>query len=124
MAVTDKHGSPKHGAEAPFSQERTAPITIENEAMADERKEIISWLESVRFRRRLFGGVDEKDVWKKIAELDILYTKALEAERVRYDVLIAEAKKKAAVKETVEPDTIENTRIPRPGSETGGGTIG
>ena len=96
MAVTNKHGKPKHGAENLISREKTVPTTIENEAVADERKDIISWLKSVRFRHRLFGGVDEKDVWKKIKELDILYTKAPEAERIRYDVLLAEERKKTA----------------------------
>ncbi len=109
MAVTNKHGNPKHGAENPISREDTVPAATENITMADERKEIISWLKSVRFRHRLFGGVDEKDVWKRIKELDILYTKALEAERIQYDVLLAEARKKTAVTEAGGPDTAKNT---------------
>ena len=51
-------------------------------------EEIGSWLEKVRFRRALFG-VSEEDVWKKIEELDALYTLALKAERIRYDALLA-----------------------------------
>ena len=61
--------------------------------MPAERSEIIDWLKNVKFRRKLFGGVDERNVWKKISELDVLYTKALEAERTRYDVLLADYKK-------------------------------
>ena len=61
-----------------------------NEQMPQERAEIIAWLKKVKFRRRLFGGVDERIVWKKIQELDGLYTKALEAERVRYNTLLEE----------------------------------
>lgn len=54
------------------------------------RKEIQEWLSRVRFRRVLFGGVREADVWKKIAELNALYEKLLEAERIRYDTLLEE----------------------------------
>ena len=54
------------------------------------RKEIREWLSHVRFRRALRGGVREADVWKKIAELNILYEKLLEAERIRFDTLLQE----------------------------------
>ena len=36
------------------------------------------------------GGVNEADVWKKIAELNALYEAALSAERARYDALLKE----------------------------------
>ncbi|MCR4709321.1 MAG: hypothetical protein K5653_03600 [Clostridiales bacterium] len=58
--------------------------------MPKEREEIITWLKKVKFRHKIFGGVDERTVWKKIQELDGLYTKALEAERVRYNTLLEE----------------------------------
>lgn len=61
-----------------------------NEAMPKEREAIIAWLKKVKFRHKIFGGVDERNVWKKIQELDGLYTKALEAERVRYNTLLEE----------------------------------
>lgn len=72
------------------------PVSIEEDTMPAERAEIIEWLKSVKFRGKLFGGVDERNVWKKISELDALYTKALEAERVRYDALLDEYKLMAA----------------------------
>lgn len=53
-----------------------------------EEQRIAQWLERVRFRRRLFGGVNEKDVWNKIGELNEMYCKALVAERARYDALL------------------------------------
>ena len=68
------------------------PAEAGGERMPEERAEILEWLKKVKFRRRIFGGVDERNVWKKITELDALYTKALEAERVRCNVLIKEAK--------------------------------
>lgn len=53
-----------------------------------EQKRIAEWLKKVRFRRCLFGGVNEKDVWKKIEELNRMYDAALSAERARYDALL------------------------------------
>ncbi|MBR2781720.1 MAG: hypothetical protein IKE00_00080 [Oscillospiraceae bacterium] len=66
-----------------------------SESLLEERTEIINWLKNVHFRRRIFGGVDERTVWRKISELDALYTKALEAERIRCNTLIEEAKRSA-----------------------------
>ena len=47
-----------------------------------------AWLQNLKFRRQIFGGVSERDVWKKIAELNDLYHEALIAERARYDALL------------------------------------
>ena len=55
-----------------------------------EQKRIITWLRKVRFKKQLFGGVSEKDVWKKIEELNSMYNLALVAERARYDALLEE----------------------------------
>lgn len=46
-------------------------------------QEILTWLQQVKFKKTLFGGVDEADVWKKIGELTELYEKALIAERAK-----------------------------------------
>ena len=54
------------------------------------QQQIESWLRTVKFRRRAFGGVDETHVWTKIRELNELYQKSLIAERARYDALLAE----------------------------------
>ena len=58
--------------------------------LSREQKKIAQWLKQVKFRKTLFGGVDERDVWKKIGELNELYNEALVAERARYDALLAE----------------------------------
>lgn len=55
-----------------------------------EQERIRKWLKQVRFRKTFFGGVDEADVWKKIAELNSMYETALSAERARYDALLKE----------------------------------
>ena len=57
------------------------------------QQQIESWLRSVKFRRRMVGGVDEAQVWARIRELNDLYQKALAAERARYDALLAAQKK-------------------------------
>lgn len=50
-----------------------------------EEKRIADWLKKVRFKKKLFGGVSELDVWKKLEELNSMYKAALAAERARYD---------------------------------------
>ena len=55
-----------------------------------EQARIQKWLKQVHFKRAFFGGVDEADLWKKIAELNSLYEAALSAERARYDALLTE----------------------------------
>lgn len=62
------------------------------EKLSREQKKIAQWLKQVKFRKTLFGGVSERDVWKKIGELNELYNTALVAERARYDALLAEAR--------------------------------
>jgi len=51
---------------------------------------IAAFLKQVKFRRKIFGGADEKDVWQKIEQLNELYKQALIAERARYDALLSE----------------------------------
>lgn len=60
----------------------------EIQPLNSEQKRIIAWLRKVRFKKRIFGGVSEKDVWKKLAELNSMYDLALTAERARYDLLL------------------------------------
>lgn len=62
------------------------------EKLSREQKKIAQWLKQVKFRKTLFGGVSERDVWKKIGELNELYETALVAERARYDALLTEAR--------------------------------
>lgn len=66
--------------------------STEKAPLNSEQKTIVEWLKKVRFRKQLFGGVSEQDVWKKIDELNKLYDAALAAERIRYETLIAENK--------------------------------
>ena len=54
-------------------------------AFSPGQSEIAAWLKRVKFKKRLFGGVDEADVWRKIEELNALYEKLLLQERGRQD---------------------------------------
>ncbi len=56
----------------------------------EQEEKIAEFLQKVKFRKQIFGGVSEKDVWTKIRELNEMYRQALLAERIRYDALIAE----------------------------------
>ena len=56
----------------------------------EQEEKIAGFLQKVKFRKQIFGGVSEKDVWTKIRELNEMYRQALLAERIRYDALIAE----------------------------------
>jgi hypothetical protein len=65
-----------------------APEPLKPEALIQEQEKIAQWLKEVKFRRKLLGGVNEQEVWKKIEELNKMYADALKAERLRYDVLL------------------------------------
>ena len=60
------------------------------EPLNHEQEHIHKWLKKVRFKKVFFGGINEVDLWKKLAELNSLYEAALSAERARYDALLAE----------------------------------
>ena len=64
-------------------------------SVSEQEAKIASWLRDVKFRRQIFGGVSEKDVWTKISQLNEMYNQAILAERVRYDALLAERDRKA-----------------------------
>ena len=61
-------------------------VTFEQEREA----RIAEWLRKVKFRKQIFGGVSQADVFKKIGELNDMYREAQIAERARYDALLAE----------------------------------
>lgn len=55
-------------------------------------RDIVLWIRQLKFKKKLFGGVDEEDVLKKIGELNSLYEKALLQEHARYDALLNASK--------------------------------
>ena len=71
--------------------------------MSEQEKRIAGWLQKVHFRRAMLG-VNERDVWKKIAELNEMYQELLRAERIRYDTLLEQQKITSSIKEAEEVD--------------------
>ena len=90
QAMAGKHSSNTEPAKT--SRTRSRPSFGNAEPLNHEQERIKKWLKQVRFKKVFFGGVDEADMWKKIAELNSLYEAALSAERARYDALLAEYK--------------------------------
>ena len=88
MAGKYQHASPKEAAKP--NRVRGEPNSADKPPLNHEQARIQEWLKQVRFKKTLFGGVDEADLWKKIAELNTLYEAALSAERARYDALLAQ----------------------------------
>ena len=86
--MAGKFSSPKDGAKP--NRVRGRPINTASEPLNHEQERIQTWLKQVRFKKVLFGGVNEADLWRKIAELNSLYEAALSAERARYDALLAQ----------------------------------
>lgn len=84
------------GRKAKNKEKEALPNTKKDaatEAINQEHKEIIKWFQTVKFRRTLFGGVDENDVWKKLEELNQLYESAIRAEQERYNILLTDHEK-------------------------------
>lgn len=50
-------------------------------------------LSKMKFKKRMIGGVDEADVWKKIEELQKAYERNYEIQRRKYEEAIAYIKK-------------------------------
>ena len=58
-----------------------------------EHERLIEWLQTVKFKKTVVGGIDEVQMWKKLEELDQLYDAAIRAERARYNALLDTYKK-------------------------------
>lgn len=52
------------------------------------QQKIADWLGKLKLRKVTFGGVSEKQVWKRIGELNEMYQEMLKVERARYEVLL------------------------------------
>ena len=65
---------------------------MEKGFISETHRDIIEWIRKLKFKKKLFGGVDEEQVLKKMEELNSLYEKALLNERARYDALLEKNK--------------------------------
>lgn len=52
--------------------------------------EIADYLKKLRFRKKVIGGVDEADVWKKLEALQKEYSAAFDAQAERSQALLQE----------------------------------
>lgn len=52
---------------------------------AANMEDIAEVFKKLRFKKRLFGGVSEKDVWKKLENVQKEYRSAYEAQQNRYE---------------------------------------
>ena len=59
-------------------------------------KEIAVYIKQMRFRRKLFGGVDESDVWRQLSDLHKEYQTAFDAQREASRVLLQEKDREIA----------------------------
>lgn len=78
----------------------------EDACISREQEEIVQWLRKVKFRKNVFGGVNEVLMWKKLEELYALYAAAIRAERTRYDTLLAAAAPPKATAQEDAPDAL------------------
>lgn len=53
-------------------------------------EDIAERLRKFKFRQRLFGGVDEKNVWEGIGKLDAYYRQVFDYQEARLDALLHE----------------------------------
>ena len=52
--------------------------------------DIAEVFKTMKFKKKFFGGVDERDVWKKLDKLQKEYRSAYEMQQVRYETLLQE----------------------------------
>lgn len=121
MRRKHKQEPPQHDPVNSSAQE-TAPGQLnesQTETLTPEQKQIAAWLKRVRFRKKLLGGVDEADVWKKLSELNSLYEAALTAERNRCDAMVDYYQKTcfAAVQKYKQAAASASARRERTGDE-------
>lgn len=80
--------------------------------MAKTLEEIAKQLKKMKFKSALVGGVDKKDVWKKIERLNDDYMQYIEQQRIGYEAVLAEKDRMIAGGITVNAAQI----LPGPGA--------
>ena len=80
------------------------------EPQSEEHEKIIEFLKTVKFRKKMIGGLDARSVWKKLDELNRLYDAAIRAEKIRGNALLAECKRAASSEISRRDATIEQLR--------------
>ncbi|NEW62015.1 hypothetical protein GMA11_01275 [Granulicatella sp. zg-ZJ] len=52
--------------------------------------ELLAFFKKLKFKKKLFFGVDEKDVWRKLANLQQEYQTLIAIHDAKYEALLAE----------------------------------
>ena len=100
---------------------RGSPSPEPMEPLNHEQERILKWMKQVRFKKKLFGGVSQADLWKKLAELNSIYDAAISAERARYDALLeAELKAERARYEALLAERCGPAEPGKAGDDTSG----
>lgn len=58
--------------------------------MQDQMKPICEKLKAMKFRKKIFGGVDEADVWRQLEGLQQEYEAVYQAQAAYYQALLDE----------------------------------
>ena len=64
------------------------PPFLTGPVISAEHERIIEWYRTVQFEKKVIGGVDELDLWRKLEELNNMYEAALSAERARCNIML------------------------------------
>ena len=67
---------------------------VENKS--SDMEKIAELFKGLRFRHRIFGGVSETSVWRKLGDVHSEYKRLYEAQQIRYEAIIAEKDKRIA----------------------------
>ena len=63
---------------------------------AKNMDDIAELFKGMKFRKKLFGGVSEMDVWKKLEQLQKEYRSAYEIQQERYEARLQERDEESA----------------------------
>jgi hypothetical protein len=53
-------------------------------------EDIAAWIDGLKFKKKWFGGVDERDVWKQLEALSRQYERVFDIQRSGYEALLKE----------------------------------
>ena len=63
---------------------------VRDSMAAKNMDDIAELFSKMRFRKKVFGGVDERDVWRQLEKIQAEYRSAYEAQAVYYETLLSQ----------------------------------
>lgn len=55
--------------------------------MAQDLNDLSRYLNSIKFKRKIIGGIDEVDVWNKIEKLNLEYKELYDRQKAQIELL-------------------------------------